>query len=934
MSSIEESGGAHQSFASANAERQRIASTLGQILWVTSPDGKREWLSDSFSEYTGSKIDELTEGDWLLFLDQQDRRAAAARWQQAVDSGIACTVEVRLRRHDGERRWHTVTTAPFVDDTGEIVRWYGSATDTHDRRSAELLRNAQSAILDMISSGAGLSGVLLAAATAAYESTGAATCINLVEGGRLRPGAAPGVPAAIISAIDGMHIGPTAGSCGTAAHRRGPVVVTDIATDPLWADYRDLVLPHGLVACWSAPVFAATGEVVATFAQYFTTPRAPSPDELRTCDEWIRLVTLAIDRVRAVEAMERQTSLAAIASRIGRLGGWAWDIRTLELIWSDGVRTIHDLAPGTPIDRKLAVSFWAPEYRSIMHSAIDACRLEGRSWSLDIEIITALGRQIWVRTEGEAVRDGTGDIVAIHGAIQDITESRANESALRESEERFRLAMQATSDIVWDYDVETGSVWRSEGMAALLGLDGTLDPTAEGWQKFVHPDDVGLAEASFRRMLASGDDYWTTEYRVVRVDGSVATVAEHSYIMRRPDGSASRVVGSTVDRTRERQLEAQLEQSQRLEAVGQLTGGVAHDFNNLLTVVLGNAELLLDMLDVDDSRRENVEMVRTAAEQGAELIDRLLAFARRQPLDPKVVDVDALLARLGPLLRRTLGGEIEIDVIWRPDTWAALIDGSQLESAMVNLCINARDAMPRGGRLVIETSNVSLDEHDAALNSEVAAGEYVMVSVSDTGDGMSPDVLKHAFDPFFTTKSVGRGSGLGLSMVYGFTRQSQGHVSLNSEPGEGTTVRLYLPRSLDDAPEIQPAADVSIVHGTERILLVEDDDMVRTHARALLEGLGYHVIVAADARAALAAIDGGAEIDLLFTDVVMPGGMNGRELAAQVNERLPNLPVLFTSGYAENALVHDGRLDGGVHLLTKPYRLPDLAAQLRLALAG
>ena len=933
MSSIEESDIAHLGTAYENAERQRIAAALGQIMWVTSPDGERQWLSDSFSEYTGSKIDELTEGDWLLLLDQQDRQAAEAMWQRAVDSGIACTVEVRLRRHDGQYCWHTVTTAPFIDDAGEIVRWYGSATDIHDRRSAELLRNAQSAILEMISSGAELGDVLLAAATAADESTGALTCINLVEGGRLRPGAAPRVPAAIISAIDGLLVGPIAGSCGTAAHRRERVIVTDIATDPLWADYRELVLPHGLVACWSAPVFAATGEVVATFAQYLTTPRAPSPDELRIGDEWIRLVTLAIDRVRTAEALERQTSLAAIASRIGRVGGWTLDLRTQELIWSDGVRAIHDLAPGTPVDREMAASFWARGYRSIIYSAVDACRLEGRSWSLDIEIVTALGRRIWVRTEGEAVRDGAGDIVAIHGAIQDITESRANESALRESEERFRLAVQATSDIVWDYDVETGSVWRSDGMAQILGLDSALDPTPEAWQSFVHPDDIGLAEASFRRMLASGDDYWKTEYRVVRVDGSVATVAEHSYIMRRPDGSAWRVVGSTIDRTRERQLEAQLEQSQRLEAVGQLTGGVAHDFNNLLTVVLGNAELLLDMLDADDSRRENVEMVRTAAEQGAELIDRLLAFARQQPLDPKVVDVDALLAGLGPLLRHTLGGEIEIDVIWRPGTWAVLVDGSQLESAMINLCINARDAMPRGGRLAIEASNVSLDEHDAAMNSEVVAGEYVMVSVSDTGEGMSPDVLDHAFDPFFTTKSVGRGSGLGLSMVYGFTRQSHGHVSLHSEPGGGTTVRLYLPRSFENAPEIQPAAGVSIVHGTERILLVEDDDMVRTHARALLEGLGYQVIVAADARAALAAIDDGAEIDLLFTDVLMPGGINGRELAEQVNQRLPDLPVLFTSGYAENALVHDGRLDGGVHLLTKPYRLPDLAAQLRLALA-
>ncbi len=932
MSSTEGSEIAHLIADSEIAERERIAATLGQILWTASPDGVREWASDSYWHYIGKTETELTTGDWLSLIDPDDRQIAAETWQSSIDSDTTRTVEARLRRHDGEYRWHSVTIAPFVDDTGETVRWYGSATDVHERRSAELLRTAQSAILEMISHGARLSDVLAAAATAADQSTGALTCINLVEGNVLRPGAAPRVPAAIIAAIDGLLIGPFTGSCGTAAHTRQRVIVTDILTDPLWADYRDLVLPEGLVACWSAPVFSPTGDVVATFAQYFTTQRAPTPDELRAGDEWIRLVTLAIDRVRTNEAMERQRRLAAIGSRIGRLGGWFYDSRTRELIWSDTLRAIHDLAPGTPVDPEMAMSFWTPEVDSRIRSAINSCLAEGRSWSLEMEITSALGRAVCLRSEGEAVRDEAGSVIAIQGAIQDISEPKAVESALRESEERFRLAMQATSDIVWDYDVATGHMWRSDGTARLLGIEGELDPTVDAWDMFVHPDDTDLALASFFRMIATDDDFWSTEYRVVRADGTVATVAELGQVVRGPDGSASRVVGSMIDRTRERQLEGQLEQAQRLEAVGHLTGGVAHDFNNLLTVVLGNAELLITMFDADDERRAYVEMIGTAAERGAELTDRLLAFARRQPLDPEVLDVDLLLDGIGPMLRRTLGAEIDIYITWQPDTWTALVDGSQLESAILNLCINARDAMPNGGRLTITTSNVHLDEHDAAMNPEVVAGSYVRVSISDTGDGMSPDVVSRAFEPFFTTKAVGRGSGLGLSMVYGFTRQSRGHMTLHSTLGAGTTVELYLPRSFDEIPQVKSVEEPSIANGTERILLVEDDDMVRTHAQHLLEGLGYQVTVAGDAHEALAAIGSGIEVDLLFTDVVMPGGIDGRELAVRVNEKLPDLPVLFTSGYAESALVHSGRLDDDVLLITKPYRLPDLAAQVRIAL--
>ena len=374
-----------------------------------------------------------------------------------------------------------------------------------------------------------------------------------------------------------------------------------------------------------------------------------------------------------------------------------------------------------------------------------------------------------------------------------------------------------------------------------------------------------------------------------------------------------------------------LRQSQRLESVGQLTGGVAHDFNNLLTVILGNAELLQEQV-LGSGQTTLAEMIVTAAQRGADLTQRLLAFARRQPLDPKTVDVNRLAADMEPMLRRTLGEHIEIELSRGGGLWHALVDASQLENALLNLCLNARDAMPSGGRLTIETANVHLGQDYADQHVEVKPGQYVMLAVSDTGAGIPKDILRRIFDPFFTTKSPGKGTGLGLAMVYGFVKQTGGHVAAYSEVAEGTTVKLYLPRARveiahDEAP--RPAAVQT--GGSEYILLVEDDDLVRQYASGLLKSLGYRVHSVSDGARALEILRSQDPIDLLFTDVVMPG-ISGRKLAEEASKLRPDLPVLYTSGYTENAIVHHGRLDPGVHLLSKPYRREELARKVRVAL--
>ncbi len=395
------------------------------------------------------------------------------------------------------------------------------------------------------------------------------------------------------------------------------------------------------------------------------------------------------------------------------------------------------------------------------------------------------------------------------------------------------------------------------------------------------------------------------------------------------NGAAERLIGSVRDITERVRAEERLRDAQRMEAIGQLTGGVAHDFNNLLQVIRGNLELLQRSVAGDERGEARLKNAIFGAERAAQLTRQLLAFARRQPLEPKVVNLSRLISDMADLLRRTLGESIEVETVVAGGLWNTIADPAQVESALLNLSLNARDAMASGGRLTVEITNAVLDEAYASEARDVTPGQYVMLAVTDTGEGMSEEVRVRVFEPFFTTKTEGRGTGLGLSMVYGFVKQSNGHIQIYSEPGHGTTVKIYLPRSrqLEAAPAPQPPPETALDHG-RTILVVEDEDAVREAAIAMLDELGYRCLEAADAQSALAIVESGAKVDLVFTDVVMPGPLRTREFAQALKTLRPELPVLFTSGYTDNAIIHQGRLDEGVHLISKPYARADLARRL------
>jgi signal transduction histidine kinase/FixJ family two-component response regulator len=441
---------------------------------------------------------------------------------------------------------------------------------------------------------------------------------------------------------------------------------------------------------------------------------------------------------------------------------------------------------------------------------------------------------------------------------------------------------------------------------------------------------AALVEAERGRpapVLTQSEKWMESRPQTVSLDGRELEVFRNAM----PNGG---FVITCLDVTRRAQAEATVRQAQKMEAVGHLTGGMAHDFNNLLQVITGNLELLARAAPLHGRAATHLASALGGAERGARLTAQLLAFARRQPLDPRVINLGRQVRDMTDLLRRTLGEQIEVEASVAGGLWNTLADPGQVENALLNLAINGRDAMPEGGKLTIELANAFLDDSYADSHLEVAPGQYVMLAVSDTGNGMLPEVAARVFEPFYTTKAEGEGTGLGLSQVYGFVKQSGGHIKLYSEIGQGTTVKLYLPRSRRPADVAEPPLAGPVEGGTETILVVEDDVAVREAVVEILSELGYRVLKAGDAEAALSVLASGARVDLLFTDVVMPGPVKTRDLARRAQALMPGLKVLYTSGYTANAIIHDGRLDADVLLLSKPYRREELARRIRRVLGS
>lgn len=691
----------------------------------------------------------------------------------------------------------------------------GKALITDRQGSAESLSRLDETVLAMVVARTLLSKILGTLCEEIEKLHSGLLCSVLLldeDGVTLRSGAAPSLPAEYCQAIDGVKIGPCAGSCGTAAYRRQPVVVTDVASDPLWAEYRQLALSHGLRACWSTPITAEDGRVLGTFAIYYREPGTPDPQHL--------------------QIIAHATHLAGIA-------------------------IAHD------------------------------------------------------RTKFQ----------------------------LRAAEDRYRTLVERLPAITYIAELGSEGPWHyvSPQIESILGFSSTewlSDPAI--WINRIHEDDRDIALAAERRFEET-HELFEAEYRMVARDGRVLWFRDEAVMLNSSDDRPLLMQGVLYDLTEHKRLEDQLRHSQKMEAVGQLAGGMAHDFNNLLMVIQAHNERLLGSIaSSDPGYADAIEIERTVV-RASSLTRQLLAFSRKQVLQTRLLDLNTVVVDVVRMLGRLIANQVEVKVMLAPDLGRIKADPGQIEQLILNLSVNACDAMPHGGRLLLETTNVEVDENYARKHVGTPTGKHVMLSVSDNGIGMNNDVQAHIFEPFFTTKEPGKGTGLGLSMVYGTVKQMGGAILVHSELARGTTFEIFLPRAeerkeatISESGQARAFAST----GTETVLLVEDQDGIREVVGKYLLGKGYTVLHAIDGEDALrVAGEHKSQIHLLVTDVIMPK-MGGQELVRRLMPLRPEMKALFMSGHPEHASSGGKKLalDENIAVLQKPFQLDTLGRKIRSVL--
>jgi PAS domain S-box-containing protein len=892
---------------------ERLADSMPHIVWTAQPDGTLDYASAIFTnQFAGQAFDIAR--DWPRAIHPDDRADNLRRWSDAVATGSVFEHECRIRRDpDGDHRWHQIVARPIHDAEGRLVRWFGTSTDIHERRLAEERTQELAARLQST-----LDSITDAFLT--VDSDFRILFLNRAAQRVLDHDAAQLIGRNLWEAFPDAR--------GTVFEQQYQAALSRRETQ----HFRGYYAPLGL---WLDVSAYPTDDGLSIYFRDVTVDRRR--------EERLRLLELAVERINDAVLITQAEPLDAPGPRIQyvneaftRHSGY----RAEEAVGRSPRFLQGPLTDRAALDRiRTSLEAWRPSREELVNY-----RKDGTPFWIELIITPLLGDDGFCTHWVAVQRDVTARKAAEEAATRRALQLEADNGALQRLTTMTGPRPLALARLV----VELRALTAARAAAFIETVsDGPTVTATDG----IAPDAVPLAAIRraglWAQALETGEAVGAalsdeasreenmpadlTAAAVAPIDGGCLAVLFGE--AGQPDADRLNSLGiyaRTADNVLQRmRVEEQLRQAQRLEALGQLTGGIAHDFNNLLTIVLGNAELLTESLADDDSLRPLAEMTQTAATRGAELTSRLLSFARRQTLDTRPTPVSALVDSMSLIIERTLGSTVDIAISHADELWPALADAPQLENAILNLCLNARDAMPGGGRLTIETRNVQLDEGYADANVEVAPGDYVLVAVSDTGTGMSQRVRERAFEPFFTTKPAEAGSGLGLSMVFGFAKQSRGHVQIYSEVGEGTTVKLYLPRAPDDSAALREPEGTAPLGGPETILVVEDNALVREHVTVLLRGLGYRVIVAPDAATALARLREARPVDLLFTDIVMPGGMDGRELAELAQGMRPGLPVLFTSGYTETAITRQGRLGPGINILNKPYRRMDLATKLR-----
>ena len=882
--------GQRQEVADTSATSEQLFQILGAVapglLWVADTQGRFLYTNRTWEEYTGSDLDQLNALGWERFNHPDEVAEVGRKWSEAVEQGRRFEMELRYRRHDGEYRWMLARVVPLKDGKGQVQNWVGTSVDIDElKRTQEELHRSQRDLGDFFENASiglhwvGPDGTILRVNQAELDLLGY-TRDNYVGRNIIEFHEDRDVIDDILRRLtrgEVLHDYPARMRCKDGS-------IKDVLID--------------------SSVFFDDGEFKHTrcFTRDISSQR-------QTQEASARLAAIVASSADAIIGKTIEGTITSWNTAAERIFGYT----AAEMV-------------GQPIFRLIPEEHHDAE-RNLLATI---GRGEPAEFS-EAERVTKDGRLIHISVSASPIRDPHGRVIGASSIKRDVTERKQVAEKLRQSQERLHLALKAARMGTWSWDVTTNALSWDESLESLYDLGpGEKITRYEQFMERVHPDDRAFVESSVERALSGtgGLDY---EFRIVLPNGRVRWLADQGRVVRDQSGKLLYMTGVCLDVTERKQVEERLRQAQRMESVGQLAGGIAHEANNMMSVVLGCADYVLQRSDLSAPVRQDVEQIWKAAKRTAGVTQQLLAFSRRQVLQPQVLDLNATVRGLEPILTRTLGESSGLRMHLSTTLGRVRADPGQLEQVLINLTLNARDAMQDGGRLTIETMNVVLDPRYVAAKpvETLKPGEYAALIVNDTGQGMDRETLGRIFEPFFTTKEVGQGTGLGLSTVYGIVKQSGGFIWAYSEPGLGTTFKVYLPLVANEYEVIHAPGALPPANCDEVVLIAEDEPMVRGIMARTLRDNGYGVLEAGDGREALEILEArGGEVSLIVADVVMPG-LGGREMAARLAERWPRVPVLFTSGYTGLDVVRRGLLEEGRDFIQKPLAPEALIRRVR-----
>jgi PAS domain S-box-containing protein len=869
---------------------ERLYRALGDaapgFLWLVDSSGRFVYANRTWEQYTGASLAELNLHGWERFNHPDEVAEVRRRWEEAADRHTQFEMELRYRRHDGAYRWMLARVAPIQGLAGELEGWVGTSVDIHELKLAQqALEKREQELRDLFENAAlpihwvGPDGTILRVNHAELDLLGYRPDEYLGRNIADFHVDRPVIDDILrrLTAGEVLHDYPARLRCQDGS-------IKDVVIDSS-GYFRDAEFVH--TRCFTRDVTAQRVSEQAT--QRLAAIVSSSTDAIigKTLDGIVTSWNASAERVFGYSAEEM----------VGN--------------------SIFKLIP--------------EELHQSERELLEQVRRGEPAALTEVERVRKDGRRVYISVAVSPIRDRSGKVVGASSIKRDVTEARQAQEALAQSQERLQIALNAARMGTWRWDPVTDLLSWDEGLRQLFGLDpsSAVTPYREFLER-VHPDDSSMVQEALQRSLA-GQGELDVQFRILQPGGPQRWMANQGRVVRDARATVRYVTGVCLDITERKLLEERLRQAQRMDSIGQLAGGIAHEANNMMSVVLGCADYVLQRTDLIEPVRQDVDQIWRAAKRTAGITQQLLAFSRRQVLQPQVLDLNTTVRDLEPLLTRALGESRGLRMHLSPTLGMVRADPGQLEQVLLNLTLNARDAMADGGRLTIETMNVVLDEAYVAAKSVEALtpGEYVAVVVTDTGHGMDRATLARVFEPFFTTKGVGEGTGLGLSTVYGIVKQSGGFIWAYSEPGLGTTFKLYFPLV---GPALEPAAPETPAPAgrkSEVVLVVEDEAMVRSIMARTLRDCGYTVLDAANGKEAIEVIDAEqGRIRLVIADLVMPE-MGGREMSLRAAERWPEIPVLFTSGYTGLDVVHRGLLEEGKEFVQKPIAPEELARKVR-----